>query len=664
MESQMSLLEPQLSMETRPQINIVHGKFLKSGGIDYDVLFSGFDHLYALTFSYGLNFINEIVQKFDHAEIVLGCEAMVKFDMKMIMAHQTKTLQNLLKYKKLVERVQNDEILFWVTNSLLSHDKVYIMNNEVNDDSRVVVGSANFSKRAFNNYQNESLICFENDHAALDFYMEYFQTIKRNATNNIVKEALYVQAENDQAIFEEIPICKEAKVKDAGIIIDESKPDEEEVEYVIDLKNISKKYAPVVPEKEKKGHLRGKILLTPTKVTLMRKKFREVVEDEKEKRKEFPQFIINFETKEIEFNGHEYKLEFDPVKSKQNVESLCAYFLGFDEFIGNTEQMKRNYFNIMNYLFLSPFIACLRYEANKNDFPIHLFPKFALISGVSNGGKSEFVRTIQKLMFGKMLQVNSEELFKATALDPVFRQAYGVPILIDDVKGDRFRTHKKIIKDDYSTINEKLLYHPTIILTSNDIKSLEPEFTKRLFCTHIEARMPRIQATATHRKMAELRRSMTNDFYKEYLIEMFNAVDSMINEMKNSRTVQNEWLPDVFKVSSNIILNLFQRYNLHVPEYVREVTYDNDYFGDHAVGIRVYEKLRRDWRYNRAAFVINKKMNNLEYTPGENGYEAAWICNEAPAELNAHQSGRKVIMELDKTEEFIDLKLRRGWFRK
>lgn len=184
MESQMSLLEPQLSMETRPQINIVHGKFLKSGGIDYDVLFSGFDHLYALTFSYGLNFINEIVQKFDHAEIVLGCEAMVKFDMKMIMAHQTKTLQNLLKYKKLVERVQNDEILFWVTNSLLSHDKVYIMNNEVNDDSRVVVGSANFSKRAFNNYQNESLICFENDHAALDFYMEYFQTIKRNATNN------------------------------------------------------------------------------------------------------------------------------------------------------------------------------------------------------------------------------------------------------------------------------------------------------------------------------------------------------------------------------------------------------------------------------------------------------------------------------------------------
>ena len=96
----------------------------------------------------------------------------------------------------------------------------------------------------------------------------------------------------------------------------------------------------------------------------------------------------------------------------------------------------------------------------------------------------------------------------------------------------------------------------------------------------------------------------------------------------------------------------------------RRNTNVNDYFGDHAVGIRVYEKLRRDWRYNRAAFVINKKMNKLEYTPGENGYEAAWICNEAPAELNAHQSGRKVIMELDKTEEFIDLKLRRGWFRK
>lgn len=130
-------------------------------------------------------------------------------------------------------------------------------------------------------------------------------------------------------------------------------------------------------------------------------------------------------------------------------------------------------------------------------------------------------------------------------------------------------------------------------------------------------------------------------FIKNILLKCSTLLTRWFNEMKNSGAVQNEWVPDFFKVSSNIILNLFQRYNLHVPEYVWEVTYDNDYFANHAVGIRVYEKLRRDWRNNRAAFVINRKMNKLEYTPGENGYEAAWICNEALAELNAHQSGKK-----------------------
>ena len=131
--------------------------------------------------------------------------------------------------------------------------------------TRVIMGSANFSTRSFNGTQLENIGYFEDDLEAFSYYFEDFLTIKEFSTNEIVKEALFQDLSNPEIAFEEIPIVKEAKVKEAGIIIEEGKSNPEELDYVYDISNLSKEYSALIPKKEKDG----KILLNPVKTTKM-----------------------------------------------------------------------------------------------------------------------------------------------------------------------------------------------------------------------------------------------------------------------------------------------------------------------------------------------------------------------------------------------------------
>ena len=53
---------------------------------------------------------------------------------------------------------------------------------------------------------------------------------------------------------------------------------------------------------------------------------------------------------------------------------MNEYFQGFDAFEGNAKELKEKYFEMANYMLLSPFIANLRYHAFLNDFPVRVFP--------------------------------------------------------------------------------------------------------------------------------------------------------------------------------------------------------------------------------------------------------------------------------------------------
>ncbi len=60
------------------KLQVVKAKFIGTESTDWVELFDGFDELYAITFSSGIDFTCKVVKKFKYAEIIFGCEDLAK----------------------------------------------------------------------------------------------------------------------------------------------------------------------------------------------------------------------------------------------------------------------------------------------------------------------------------------------------------------------------------------------------------------------------------------------------------------------------------------------------------------------------------------------------------------------------------------------------------
>lgn len=58
-------------------LKVVKAVYTDTVETNWEDLFDGFDRLYAITFSSGIEFVNKVINKFSYAEVVFGCEKMV-----------------------------------------------------------------------------------------------------------------------------------------------------------------------------------------------------------------------------------------------------------------------------------------------------------------------------------------------------------------------------------------------------------------------------------------------------------------------------------------------------------------------------------------------------------------------------------------------------------
>ena len=71
-------------------LKVVKATFAESVNLDWVQLFDGFDYLFAITFSSGMDFVNKVVGKFKHSVIVFGCEGVMNNDTAAVIAITTK----------------------------------------------------------------------------------------------------------------------------------------------------------------------------------------------------------------------------------------------------------------------------------------------------------------------------------------------------------------------------------------------------------------------------------------------------------------------------------------------------------------------------------------------------------------------------------------------
>lgn len=660
---QASIFDLGIDDKSDKKLNVVEAEFKNVHAMNWDNLFKGYDELYAITYSSGIDFISRVLPDFRYAEIIFGCEKIIDDNVAMIMSVQFSQLKFISQHKsakKLAARIEDETLRLYVSREINSHEKIYILKA---DDGRVrvITGSANFSYSAFNGIQRENITYMDN-YSAFEHYFEQFQSFRNECADNVIHKSISrVISDPDAAIdevFEIIPIVETINTKKA-VILEES-PISDNPEYIIaaHANNLSKDIKPLMPKTDKQG----KTLLSPTEIIKVKHKYKEARETKVEERKKMPKLHIDTERKNMSFNDKDCNLTPNSDKIRADLQLFLDYMDGFKAFSGDVDKNRRTFFLFATWYLASPFMPYLRAVANSNGQDIKQFPVYAILYGDSNGGKTEFINLLTKMMCGKKVPVNKSADFTNTTIDNLKQVCEGLPIVIDDLNKTQYSNHiSNIVKYDEWGIKENLFYYPSVAITTNEIPSVKSDISKRAFVCHIDSCLDKDKGRANYKKITGCLKEMTNAFYCEYVRRMMERMDNMVTHMKG---VDDTYLPDIFTESSATIIEIATEFiNGDLPPYMYICDY-NDYFGNKAVGRNAIQKIRRAWEFERDAFEIYKKKGLLEYRIPENAntYVLEHIRQELPPSLNAQITSRTLTMELKAASDFFSIDFKKTWF--
>lgn len=600
-------------------LSVVKAVYADTVETNWEELFDGFDRLYAITFSSGIEFVNKVINKFSYAEVVFGCEKIIANDIAAIMSVQIDSVQRLAKSKSagnLASRLNNESLQLYVSRDTKSHEKIFILESADHKHVRVITGSANMSASAFCGIQRENIVCFD-DEAAFSHYKVLFETFKETCSDNVSYKAVVNTMNQEDYLKEnikEVPVFQSIE-KQKLVFLEQAQPEDEvEYEIVADVKKMQELVKPIMPKMPVQAN---RIVVAAEPMRVFGKRYTEDRRVAAEAVKQLPKLHIDYDAGTMTFNDENIDLNPNLSEVAKNIKSIQKFFSGMDYFYGDVEQAKKDYFKYMTWYLATPFMAYLRYFASRNNYDTKLFPMYGVIYGDSNGGKTTFIKFLVKLMCGETVKMNTTEDFTATRIDGLKRVCEGLPLNIDDL-------------------------------------------SKRAIICRIGAKIDNERGAKNSKRVNESMSELTTAFYGEYVRRMLVCIDEMTTEMRENANGK-EYFPDIFHASSSVIADIFEACGIDLPDYVR-ILYYNDYMGDESIGRAAIEKIELAWQADPSKFRVDKKQNRLIYSYPPDGpwYELKYIADELPNSLEAEISGgNQLIMNYEQAQELFGIKFRR-----
>lgn len=536
-------------------LSVVKAVYADMVETNWEELFDGFDRLYAITFSSGIEFVNKVINKFSYAEVVFGCEKIIANDIAAIMSVQIDSVQRLAKSKSagyLANRLDDGSLQLYVSRDTKSHEKIFILESADHKRVRVITGSANMSASAFCGIQRENIVCFD-DEAAFSHYKVLFETFKETCSDNVSYKAVVNTMNQEDYLKEnikEVPVFQSIE-KQKLVFLEQAQP-EDEVEYEIDadVKKMQELVKPIMPKMPVQAN---RIVVAAEPMRVFGKRYTEVRRVAAEAVKQLPKLHIDYDAGTMTFNDENIDLNPNLSEVAKNIKSIQKFFSGMDYFYGDVEQAKKDYFKYMTWYLATPFMAYLRYFASRNNYDTKLFPMYGVIYGDSNGGKTTFIKFLVKLMCGETVKMNTTEDFTATRIDGLKRVCEGLPLNIDDLAKTQFQNHsERVIKNDEWGISDRLVNYPAVSITSNKITSLTKDLSKRAIICRIGAKIDNERGAKNSKRVNESMSELTTAFYGEYVRRMLVCIDEMTTEMRENANGK-EYFPDIFHASSSVI---------------------------------------------------------------------------------------------------------------
>ena len=645
--------QQQINIQPSASLDVVKMIFDGAESCTWQELFSGFDTLHAITYSSGIDFVYQLIDLFEQAEILFGCDEVISYSLQEVMAYQCKMVERMRdtasKMKlDLVSRIENGSLRFFVARSVLSHEKLYLLSSQ-DGRKRVIMGSANLSRSAFGGYQREN-ICYVDGDAAYDWYWDCYCQLREDCTDQIAKETLLFA--DDGTNLEELPIARTVKAKKA-LVLRPAEEAKEEVRFVLDVKNLAGKFASSVPKPDKKG----KLILSPDKIKSIRRQVVAAQTQEKELQSEYPQLEVFPDEMMVRLNGVNLDLHPSAAEIQKDVSLFLKYMDGYEKFHGNVTGMQRRYFEFANWFFCSPFMACMRDMAvcyNQNLLP---YPVFGLVYGQSKAGKTSFLETLLKMMIGQKTKISAPEFIRSS-IEGLKRTVKGAPIIVDDLTNTRFNQHAiETIKNDDFGVADKLLHYPAVVISANeDVKAVAPEVIRRTVICRVQAGLTNTEVMRSS-VVRTVQKEVGTALYREYLRRMLGIVSELLEEMKSD---ESESAPDILAESSRVLEEIFREYaEAPWPNYIRQLTLE-DYFSEKVTGSYAIKTIRNAWNTSRSSFELSERNNEIRYNAGA-PWEADRILKELPETLEPHKSREWVVMNLDEARSFFDIPFKKSW---
>ena len=632
----------------KKSLDIVKLDYVGAETLTWQELFAGFDTLHAITYSSGLSFVCQLLNQFEAAEIIFGCEDIMSYSLQEVMAFQSKLIERLRPYannakQNLIKRIEDHSLHLYAARTMLSHEKIYLLSAK-DGRKRVVMGSANMSLTAFSGRQREN-ICYVDGDSAYEWYMGCYEELRENSTDQIVKEAVLCADAGEN--LEELPVSRTIRTKKAGII-ETIESQKEEVQFALDVKNLAAKLAPSVPKPTKKD--KGKILLSPDSIKKIRRQVVAEQTKEKELRTEYPQLEVFAQDGRVLLNDQEVDLFPNEDDVRHDVDLFLRYMDGYNKFHGDISGMQRRYYEFANWFFCTPFMACMRDIAiryNQNTLP---YPVFGLVYGQSKAGKTSFLETLLKMMIGQKTKLSAPD-FTRSSIEGLKRTVKGAPIIVDDLTNQRFNLHAiETIKNDDFGIADHLLHYPAVVISANeDVKAVAPEIIRRTVICRVQAGLTNTEVMRSS-VVRTVQKEIGTAFYREYLRRMLDEIPQLLESIKSDE----ERAPDILATSSMILMDIFREYHDgNIPHYARELSLD-DYFSERVTGSFAIKTIVNAWRTSPRSFEVIVRSNELRYNAG-NIWDVDRILKELPETLEAHKSRDWLVMNLDEAKSFFGL---------
>ncbi len=639
-------------LDASPRVEVVKLAYEGSEVVTWRELFDGFDSMYAITFSSGLQFVNELLDMFSYAEVIFGCEDVMSLGMKEIMAYQSQLIERIRNdghgaKDKMIDRIQAGTAHFFVAEKIMSHEKIYILSSE-SGKKRVIMGSANMSSNAFSGKQRENISYIDGEEA-YDYYLGVYNDLKAESVDEISKKALVLADDNEN--IDALPLAE--KVKSSGVVVIEAKPNEE-VKFILDVNRKVEKLAPHMPKPEKKSN---QTLISSDVITKLRRHLMDEKKKEQDLRSEYPQLKIDVMNGTASLNDADLDLNPTPEDIKNDVDLFLKYMNGYKKFHGDVEGLQYRYFEFANWFFCSPFMATMRDMAARYDQNRLPYPVFGLLYGQSKAGKTTYLETMLKMMIGQKPKVSAPD-FTRSSIESLKNTVMGAPIIVDDLTNTRFNQHaiETIKNDDFGVADHMVNYSAVVISANEDVKAVAPEIIRRTVICRVEAGLTNTEVMKDN-VVRSVQQRIGTAFYREYLRRMIDIVRDLVEELKDEDA---ESAPDILNHSSKVIVDIIREYTSEMPDYVRELSLEN-YFSEQVTGKYAIKAIRNAWKISKDSFKVIPKTNELRYNAGAT-YEADRIIKELPENLEARKTRDWIVMNLEEAQDFFEMKFKKGIF--